>query len=134
MKLIQMNWHPSDQHLQQFGLMSLLAFPVIAWFWGASQPVITGLSATGVLLAFTGSLRPQLLRPVFVGLCLVTLPIGFVVSELTLFLMFLLVFLPIGGAFQALRRDALTLQSRAADSYWVMKSQPKSVASYYRQW
>jgi len=134
MKLIQMNWQPSDQHLQQFGLTSLLAFPAIAWFWGASQEVFSWVSAVGIVLALTGSLKPQLLRPVFVGLCLVTLPIGLMVSELTLFLMFLLVFLPIGAAFRCLRRDALSLQSGAADSYWELKTQPNSVAGYYRQW
>jgi len=134
MKLIQMNWHPSDQQLQQFGLASLLAFPVIAWFWGASQNVLACASAVGVFLTLIGSLRPQALRPVFLGLCLVTLPIGLIVSELTLFLMFLLVFFPIGAVFRWLRRDALALQSRSAGSYWEIKTQPGSVAGYYRQW
>ncbi|MDA0591093.1 MAG: SxtJ family membrane protein [Planctomycetota bacterium] len=134
MKLVQMNWHPGDQQLRQFGMISLLALPGIAWVWGASHDLMAVLLAVGVVFALTGIAKPQALRIPFVGLCLLTIPIGLVVSELTLLLMYLLVFLPIGGVFCLLRRDALSLRSQSAESYWKPRSKPASVASYYRQW
>lgn len=134
MKIVQMNWQPTDHQLQQFGMISLLALPGIAWFWGASQPVLTTLLAVGVVFAVTGLVWPGLLKFPFVGLCLVTSPIGLAVSETILMLMYLLVFLPIGGVFNLMRRDALELQPQKVDSYWKPKPQPGNVASYYRQW
>lgn len=134
MKLVQMNWHPTDQQLQQFGMISLMALPGIAWFWEAPQNVVMALLATGVVFAMTGFIKPQWLKHPFIGLCLVTSPIGLVVSEAVLVLMYLLVFLPIGGAFALMRRDALSLQPRKVDSYWIARSKPANVASYYRQW
>lgn len=134
MKLVQMNWHPSDQQLQQFGMISLLALPGIAVLWGASQDLVATLLAFGVALALTGIVRPRALRIPFVALCLFTIPIGLVVSEATLALMYLLVFLPIGGVFRLLRRDALSLHREPVESYWKPRSSPTSVASYYRQW
>jgi hypothetical protein len=134
MKLVQMNWHPTDQQLQQFGMISLLALPGIAWFWGAPEGLVTTLLAVGVVLALTGTASPQALTFPFVGLCLVTIPIGVAVSELTLLLMYLLVFLPIGGMFCLVQRDALLLKRQPVDTYWVAKPQPRNIASYYRQW
>jgi hypothetical protein len=134
MKLVQMNWHPGDQQLRQFGMVSLLAFPAIAWIWGATHDLTTALLAVGVVFALTGIVKPQALRFPFVGLCLLTIPIGLAVSELTLLFMYLLVFLPIGGAFSLLRRDALSLRPQSVESYWKTRSQPARVASYYRQW
>lgn len=134
MKLVQMNWQPSDSQLQQFGMISLFALPGIAWFWGAPQAVLTTLLAVGVVFALTGFVRPGLLKFPFVGLCLVTSPLGLVVSETILMLMYLLIFLPIGAVFALMRRDALALQPQKTTSYWQAKTQPKNVASYYRQW
>jgi hypothetical protein len=134
MKLVQMNWHPGDRQLRQFGMISLFALPGIAWLWGASQDLMTTLLAVGVVFAVTGMTKPQALRIPFVGLCVLTIPVGLIVSELILLLMYLLVFLPIGGMFALLRRDALSLRPHPVESYWKPRSEPVSVASYYRQW
>ena len=134
MKLIQMNWNPSNSQLQQFGMISLFAFPGIAWLWGASSGILTSLLAVGLVFALAGLFRPGVLRYPFVGLCVLTIPIGLLVSELTLMLMFAFVFAPIGALFRVLKRDALALQTWPVESYWRKKPQPKNIASYYRQW
>lgn len=134
MGLISANWHPHKSQLRQFGLLCLLVLPGVAWLWSASAVVIGCCAFFGILLAILAFVRPKAVTPVFVGLMLITLPIGLVVSELVLLLVYACVFLPIGVLFRVLHRDRLqrTLDARA-ESYWSPKRRPKSVASYYRQ-
>lgn len=134
MKLIQMNRNPTEQQLQQFGVVALIALPAIGWLWGASPTVGTTLLGIGVLLAAAGLFIPRALKPVFLGLSLVTLPIGLVVSELTLLLMYGFVFLPIGIIFRMTRRNSLNLKPIPVESHWIKKQQPRGASSYYRQW
>ena len=100
----------------------------------ASVAVIALLSI-GLLSGLVACFAPRWLKPVFIGLSLLSAPIGMVVSEITLLLMFALVFWPIGLCFRLLRRDALQLAVvPKTNTYWRPKAQPKSVSSYYRQW
>ncbi len=134
MKLAQINRTPSNQQLQQFGVISLLALPGIAWIWGAPQNVVMTLAGVGLALATIGFVRAPWLKPVFLGLSFVTVPVGFVVSEVTLVLIYGGVFLPIGMLFRMMKRDSLQLEPVQADSYWQKKPAPPGVAGYYRQW
>ena len=134
MKLVQMNWNPTEQQLQQFGVIALIALPSIGWIWGTSPTVWTSLLGVGVVLAAAGLFVPKTLKPAFVGLSIVTIPIGLVVSEAVLLLMFGLVFWPIGACFRLMRRDSLHLKPIPVDTHWVEKQSATSVSSYYRQW
>jgi len=134
MAMIELNWHPTSRQLRQFGGLCLVLLPLVAWFWSASQPVVIALAGIGLLIFMTAWLHPKAISPLFVGLMLVTVPIGVVLGELAMLLIYLLVFLPIGIGFRLLRRDRLQLKlDRAAASYWQPKRPPRSVASYYRQ-
>lgn len=31
MRLVQMDWHPQDRQLRQFGIICLLALPLVGW-------------------------------------------------------------------------------------------------------
>jgi hypothetical protein len=134
MKLVEMNWDPNEQQLQQFGVFALVALPSLGWLWGASPTALTVLLGFGVVLAALGMFAPRTLKYVFVGLSVVTIPIGLVVSEIALMLTFALVFFPIGVLFRLSRRDSLRLKPIPVESHWVEKPQPRSVSSYYRQW
>lgn len=135
MKLVQVNRNPSAQQLAEFGFGALIALPVVGWLWGVSPPVMMTLLSLGLICGLLGWIAPRVLKPVFIGLSLVSAPIGLVVSEITLGLMFLLIFWPIGLCFRVMRRDGLKLALiRDAQTYWEPKAQPRSVGSYYRQW
>lgn len=134
MKLIQVNWSPSDRQLRQFGFAAALALPGLAWMWSLPQSGFITMAIVGAVCAALALIRPRLLKPVFLGLSVVTVPIGLVVSQIALLAMFLFVFLPIGLAFRLLRRDALQLHPASVATYWKPKPQPQSAASYYRQW
>ncbi len=93
------------------------------------------LAAIGLLMAALAIVYPRGLRPIFVGLALGTFPIGWVVSELALLVLFFVVVFPIGLILRALGHDPLDRRlDRQASSYWQPKKPPGGVASYFRRW
>jgi hypothetical protein len=134
MTLIEINWKPTDRQLRQFGCICLVALPLVAWLWGGGPRLIVGLAVAGGLLAAAGWAWPQVLRPVFLALSLMATPIGLLLGELAMLLIYFGVFLPIGLVFRVIGRDALGRRFEPeASSYWQPKKQPRDVASYYRQ-
>jgi hypothetical protein len=142
MKLIEFNWNPTDRQLKQFGLAALVLLPFFGWIVtgkprtleAVNVPVIGGLAAAGLCLAVLALTKPQSIRLPFLALSLVTLPIGMVVGEIVLLVVYYAVFVPMGLFFRIIGRDALERQiDRRAPTYWQPKPQPKDVRSYYRQ-
>ena len=134
MKLIEINWNPTHRQLRQFAAICLIALPLLGWLWGGSWSTIGWLAVTGCAIAVIGGLAPSLLKPMFVAFTFITLPIGIVVGELTLLLIFFGIFMPLGLFFRMIKRDALQLKfDRNCASYWQPKKQPSDLASYYRQ-
>ena len=86
-------------------------------------------------MATTGFLLPRALLPFYLGLLIVAYPLGLIVREIFLLLIFFGVFLPIGMVFRLMRRDALHRAfEKNRESYWEIKKKPEDAASYYRQW
>ena len=135
-KLIDIQWQPTDRQLRQFGLIALVALPLAGGLWGrGAAGVIAGTAALGAACAAAGLLRPRWLKPLFVGLSIVAAPVGLVVGELSMALIFFGVFLPIALVFRVLRRDALGLKmERWQPSFWEAKPPAKGPESYFRQW
>lgn len=134
MSLVQANFKPSDRQLRQFGTICLFALPLLGWLWSASLSVLMMLAGVGALIAVVSWVVPKLIGPLFIGLMLITVPIGMVVSELAMLLVYITVFLPIGCFFKITGRDRLQLKfDRNSATYWQPKQQPTSVKSYYRQ-
>jgi hypothetical protein len=147
MALVRVNWKPDRRQLRGFGMICLVAFGAIGcWIRfrhtfmgfdvapGAVAPVsyvLWSLAALGLLL---GLAAPTLLRPLYLGLTLVSLPIGFVVSHVIMALLFYGLFTPIGLIFRLIGRDPLERRfEREARSYWVPHETPRDVKRYYRQ-
>jgi hypothetical protein len=137
-----LNRHPTDRQLQQFGGAALVFLPLIGWLATGKPgtleainfPVLGGLAALGLALALLGFTKPKMLQPLFVGASLVTLPIGLVVGEVVLLIIFYGLFTPMGILFRLIGRDALQRRlDRGAKTYWQRKSQPVSSARYFRQ-
>ena len=134
MKLVEINWHPTDRQLRQFGFICLIALPLLGWIWGASTNLIGILAVFGLAAAVAGMALPATLKPVFLVLTLVATPIGMVIGEMAMILIYFVCFLPFALAFRFLKRDALKLRpNRDATTYWEAKKQPTDLASYYRQ-
>ena len=134
MKLVEMNWQPSVRQLRQFGLIALLALPALGWLWSRNVSVVLSLAAIGGLLALLGLLAPRSLRLVFIGLSLAALPIGLIVSEIALAIIYYLVVTPVGMIARLTGRDRLELRfRREQQTYWRPKPQAAGPDRYFRQ-
>ena len=134
MKLIEFNWQPTDRQLRQFGAISLVALPLVGWLWGVSTVAIAVLASVGLLIAALGYVIPKSIQPLFVFLMAIATPIGMVIGELAMIMIYFGMFVPLAVCFRLIGRDVLDRKiDRAAKTYWQPKKQPQSVASYYRQ-
>ena len=134
MKLVELNWNPPNRQLRQFGAIAAVVLPAVGWWRGAGSVVLATLVLVGVALAVVGWFVPRAIRPVFLALMIVAIPIGMLIGELSLLAIYFGVFLPIGLCFRLLKRDSLKLRpERERATYWDVKAQPTGIASYYRQ-
>ena len=142
--LAKMTWKPADRQLRQFGVCAAIALPILGWLflgrgdpraWRETQPAIFGaLLALAVLAGLLAYARPRALRWPFVGATLVTLPIGLVLGELLLLVLFFGIFTPMAFLFRLIRRDALQRWfDSSATSYWTAKTQATDPQQYFRQ-
>jgi hypothetical protein len=74
------------------------------------------------------------IKPVFVALTLITAPIGIVVGDVMIFLVYYAVLCPIGLFFRIIKRDPLQRKLEpGTKTYWQVKELPKDAPQYYRQ-
>src|SRR5688572_26106361 len=109
MKLLEINWEPTKRQLRQFAAIALIALPFLTWFWSASSLTTIVASVVGIMIVAVGLARPLWLRPAFILVSLIALPIGLVVSELAILFIYFGLFLPIGICFRVMGRDKLDL-------------------------
>ncbi len=137
MSLVPINWNPNRKTLAEFSefgmfFLGMVAAP-LAYFRGHTTlaALFWAAAVTGRLV---GLVRPQWLRPAFVGLTVATWPIGFVVSHLTMALLYYGVITPIGLALRIAGRDPLTRRfDRAAPTYWEPYNPDRGMNRYLRQ-
>lgn len=142
MKLVEINWNPTTRQLRQFGVAAALVLPLLGWlttgkprtFESANLPMIGGLAVVGACLALLSFVMPGAVKPIFVGISLVTMPIGLIVGLLVMVAVYYVVFVPIGLIFRLIGRDAMHRKlDRSAVTYWQVKQQPSDVRRYFRQ-
>lgn len=144
MAAIDLNLDPTVRQLRQFGLIGLFAVPLIGWLIAGKPtpeswlPVHTkwvgACAAVGGVMGLLALSRPMMLKWIFVGLSIVTFPIGLLMGELLLFAIYVLAFLPMAIIFRLIGRDALDRTLKPdAESYWQAKPRPKDATSYFRQ-
>jgi hypothetical protein len=135
--MIAIQWNPSEKQLRQFAGVWFPAFcGLVGWsighktgHWSAVEIgwVLAGLLSVG------GLVLPALIRPIFVGLILLTFPIGWVVSHLLLGLIFYGVVTPIGLILRISGHDPLQLKKPIGNSVWKTPVGKTDVTRYLRQ-
>lgn len=139
MAVIDVNWKPPPKQLRQFAAL-LIVFGGIAGFVLFKKDVVSWVGAQWIWgvaagLGLAGLALPPLIRPVYVVLMAVTLPIGLVVSTLLLGAVYYLAVTPIGLLARILGYDAMRRRSDpAAESYWIKRPGDTKVARYFRQY
>jgi len=147
MAAVELNFDPTSKQLRQFGMIGLFAFPLLGWLFSGKPPVtdfaawepkqtkiFLGFCAAAIAFGAFAFTKPSLLKWVFIAASVITFPIGFVLGEIVMLLIFVIAFVPTSLVFRWIGRDSLdrTLD-RDAESYWVEKPQAKDASSYFRQ-
>jgi len=129
---------PKPNVVRQFGWVCLVLFGAI----GLLQVLHKGRPALGwslvafaVLCLVLSLTVPRIFRWFFTGAMLVAFPIGFVVSQVMLAILFFGVFLVLGLLLRARRWDAMLRRRKPPGaSDWEAKPMPTEVRRYLRQY
>ena len=137
MSLVEINWKPDKKTLaefSEFGLffIGMVAAP-LAYFKGNST-LAAALWVVAVVLRLAGWIRPEVLRYPFLGLTLAAWPIGLVVSNVLIGVLYFVVLTPIGLALRLLGRDPLAQRfDPNASTYWEPYNPNRGPERYLRQ-
>jgi hypothetical protein len=135
--MIAIQWNPSTKQLRQFAGIWFPAFcALVGWSIGHKtghwSEVEIGWVLAGVL-SVGGLVLPALIRPIFVGLILLTFPIGWVVSHLLLGLIFYGLVTPMGYILRISGHDPLQLKKPGGNSVWKTSVGKTDATRYLRQ-
>jgi hypothetical protein len=145
-KMIAIDFDPSRETLRQFGWIALAGFlgiAALAWTesfvfsfgLGAARPWVAGASAgLAGFSALASLVYPPANRWLFVGLSLITFPIGYVVSHVLLAVLFFGMIAPAGLLMRALGGDPMNRRYDPSQrSYWTPARAARGRDSYFRQ-
>ena len=138
MALLKINWHPNRKELGDFGKVALIATVLISLLlWGIkgvgfkwTLPIL----AVGLIIFVASKTSEKLTRTIYLGLTMLTLPIGFTISFILLAAFYYMVITPIGLVFRLMHRDPLCRKfDNATDSYWLPRPPTKTLNRYFHQ-
>jgi hypothetical protein len=135
--MIAIQWNPDQKQLRQFAGIWFPAFcALVGWsivrktgYW---HEVEVGWAIVGII-SIAGLVFPPLIRPIFVGLILLTYPIGWGVSHVLLGVIFYGIVTPIGIILRITGHDPLQLKAPLGSSLWKSPTGKTDPASYLRQ-
>ncbi len=136
--LIEIEWHPTPKQLRIFGVGGLLASIAAAlalhFVWAAAALWTIIVLAAGAAICLCSLISPALARILYLGLTLVAMPIGVVVSTVLLAVFYFLLLTPVALVFRLIGRDALHRRFDAATtSYWVPHKPSEDTERYFHQ-
>jgi hypothetical protein len=137
MKWSDIPFHPTQRVLRQFAAAWLifgLSAAVLQGMVRGQQSLGVALAILAVLVGGAGLIQPATVRWIFAGLMVITFPIGWVVTQIVLAILFYGIFTPVALIFRLQGRDLLGRKARTGEStYWQAKRTPQDVSSYFRQ-
>ena len=138
MSLIEIDWNPKDKQLQNFGKIALVATAVISLLLyllkGVAIQWLSIILTFGIIIFIISLISLKLTKLIYLGMILLTLPIGFMVSFILLAAFYFLLLTPLGFIFRLIGRDPLCRNFDVnAKSYWLSRHPPKSLEQYFHQ-
>jgi hypothetical protein len=122
--------------LRQFAAAWFVFFAVTALHQAFGRHHTTAGWVLGAiaLIGVVGWLKPAAVRWLFVGATIVAFPIGWVVTNVVLALMFYLIVTPLALAFRWRGRDELQLRRRPGqNSFWIPREKAPEAERYLKQ-
>jgi hypothetical protein len=129
---------PTHRMLRQFAGGWLVFF----LGWAAHQGLLHGRPAAGIALAVTavavgilGLARPQAVRWIFAGWMTLAFPVGWLVSQVSLLILFYGLITPVALFFRLVGRDLMGRKpDPGAASFWVARQPTRDIRRYFRQY
>jgi hypothetical protein len=138
MTFADLQLNPTPKTLRQFSAAWLVFFLAAAaqqYFRRGHPHVGLALAIAAISIGVLGLAKPAAVRWLFVASMFLAFPIGWIVSQMMLLLMFYLVVTPVALLLRIRGRDALRRRpARNATSFWQPKETPEDVTSYFRQY
>jgi hypothetical protein len=138
MKWSDLPLKPSARVLRQFAaawLTLFLAVGVYRYIARGQHQVGIAVGVMAVLVGLAGLIRPAAVRWLFVGATVLAFPIGWVVSQIMLAIMFYGIITPLALLFRIRGRDLLALKpGPSRSSFWTPKQTPGDMGRYFRQY
>ena len=136
--MIDIDLHPTNRVLQQFAVAWLVALGILGgnqWLVRGNARAGLALVAVAVVVGLAGLLRPRAVRWIFIACTVAAFPIGWVVSQVMLLVLFVGVITPIALLFKLQGRDRLSRRRNPGQqSYWKPKAAARDVRRYLRQY
>ena len=138
MSLIEIDWNPKSKQLQNFGKIALAATFIISLLLyllkGVAIQWLLIICAFGLITFITSKISLKLTKLIYLGMILLTMPIGWVVSFILMAAFYYLLLTPLGLIFRLIGRDPLYRKfDPAAKSYWMSRRPPKGLEQYFHQ-
>jgi hypothetical protein len=138
MALIDINWKPDRNELRKFGEISLAMLTVIAlvfhWLDRLSAVTSLYLCAAGLGIFILSRISTKLVKPFYLLLYAMALPIGFVLTNILMAIIYFIILTPIGLIFRLIRRDPLQRKfDPRSKTYWVGHRSCDSLKRYFNQ-
>ncbi len=138
MSFSEIPFHPTRKTLRLFAASALVFFLAIGsyqYMGKAHHTVGIIFFAMAVLIGPLGLVKPEAVRWIFVGWMLAAFPLGWLISQLMLAVLFYLVLTPAALLFRLRGRDLLGRKPAPDRStFWIPKRTPEDVRSYFRQY
>ena len=138
MPLIEINWNPSDKDLRNFGRIAIVASILVSALLYATKSLTLKwcvlIAGVGFVFFICSLLSMILTKWIYLGLTLITFPIGMAISFVLLAGFYFLLLSPMGLVFRLIRRDSLRRKcDRAAKSYWIARRPADKINRYFNQ-
>jgi hypothetical protein len=138
MKWSDLPLKPSLRALRQFAAAWLIFFLVVGVYRYVARgqhQIGIAVAAMAVVVGVTGLIRPTAVRWVYVVATVLAFPIGWVVSQIMLAIMFYGIITPLALLFRIRGRDLLALKPAPnRSSFWTPKETPEDMGRYFRQY
>ena len=138
MSLFEIDWNPKSKELRSFGKIALVASAVISLLLyllkGVAIQWVLIIFAFGFIIFIISMISLKLTKMIYLGMILLTMPIGWVVSFILMAAFYFLLLAPLGLVFRLIGRDPLYRRfDPAAKSYWLSRRPPKGPEQYFHQ-
>ncbi len=138
MALIEINWNPNRKTLRDFGFMALIVLMVapllLRFLKGLAVGYCLIIFAVGLIIFLASRISLRVTKAIYLGLTVVTAPIGWTVGFIVMAVFYFLLITPVGLVFRLFGRDLLNRKfDTTTESCWSEHSTPEKPDRYFHQ-